>query len=128
LTAFLLDVNVLIALVDPAHIQHEQAHAWFGRTGKKAFATCPMTENGLLRILGHAKYPNSPGTPGVVAESLAAIRRLPGHRFWGDTISIIDSEHVDASRLSHHGRVTNRSSVSSRLQPPSSAAATIRLS
>jgi uncharacterized protein len=105
--AFLLDVNVLIALVDPAHIQHEQAHAWFGRTGKKAFATCPITENGLLRIVGHAKYPNSPGTPAVVAASLVAVRALPGHSFWGDTISIVDGERIDISRLSHHGQVTD---------------------
>ena len=26
---FLLDVNVLIALIDPAHIQHDAAHGWF---------------------------------------------------------------------------------------------------
>jgi predicted nucleic acid-binding protein len=60
---FLLDVNVLIALIDPAHIQHDRAHAWFAKFGKKAWATCPLTENGVLRIVGHARYPNSPGTP-----------------------------------------------------------------
>jgi hypothetical protein len=59
----LLDVNVLIALIDPAHVQHDQVHEWFGRTGRKSFATCPITENGLLRIVGHPKYPNSPGPP-----------------------------------------------------------------
>ncbi len=64
MTAFLLDVNVLIALVDPAHVQHEQAHDWFARVGQRAFATCPITENGLLRIVGHPKYPNSP-CPGM---------------------------------------------------------------
>lgn len=52
---YLLDVNVLITLVDPAHVEHDAAHAWFGRAGKKAFATCPITENGLLRIMGHRK-------------------------------------------------------------------------
>ena len=57
MTRYLLDVNVLIALVDPAHVQHDQAHEWFARTGLKAFATCPITETGLLRIVGHPKPP-----------------------------------------------------------------------
>lgn len=55
MTIFLLDVNVLIALVDPAHVQHDQAHDWFSRIGRKGFATCPLTENGLIRIVGHPK-------------------------------------------------------------------------
>ena len=71
MTVHLLDVNVLIALVDPAHIQHDPAHDWFARVGYKAFATCPLTENGLVRIVGHPKYPNSPGPPSAVLASLA---------------------------------------------------------
>jgi hypothetical protein len=106
-TRFLLDVNVLIALIDPAHIQHEDVHDWFGRVGRKAFATCPMTENGLLRIVGHPKYPNSPGPPSVVAGALSSIRGMPGHAFWPDSISLIDSRFADAALLSSHTRVTD---------------------
>ena len=107
MTRYLLDVNVLIALVDPAHVQHDQAHRWFGDIGHKAFATCPITENGLLRIVGHPRYPNSPGPPGAVGGALAAIRGLPGHEFWADSISLADSGLVDASLLSSHSRVTD---------------------
>lgn len=107
MTVYLLDVNVLIALIDPSHVQHEQAHDWFARTGRQGFATCPITENGLLRIVGHPKYPNSPGTPGVVMKSLAAIRALEGHAFWPDDISLADSRHVDAARLSSHAQLTD---------------------
>lgn len=107
MTTFLLDVNVLIALVDPAHVQHGQAHEWFARVGKRAFATCPITENGLLRIVGHPKYPNSPGTPAAVTAMLAALRALPGHTFWTDKISIADDQCIDASRLSSHTQVTD---------------------
>jgi hypothetical protein len=106
-TTFLLDVNMLIALVDPAHVQHDRAHAWFSRAGRKSFATCPITENGLLRIVGHPKYPNSPGPPSAVARSLVAIRALPGHHFWPDEISLADDARVDASLLSSHSRVTD---------------------
>lgn len=104
---YLLDVNVLIALIDPAHVQHEQIHGWFGRVGRKAFATCPITENGLLRIVGHPKYPNSPGPPSTVAGALAAIRGLPGHAFWPDSISLVDSSLADPALLSTHSRVTD---------------------
>ena len=67
MTTFLLDVNVLIALMASAHIQHVEAHDGFTRTGKRSFATCPITENGLLRIVGNPKYPSSPGPPSLRA-------------------------------------------------------------
>ena len=107
MTRHLLDVNVLIALVDPAHVQHDGVHEWFGRVGRKSFATCPITENGLLRIVGHPKYPNSPGPPSTIANALAAIRTLPGHAFWPDSISLADATLVDVSLLSSHSRVTD---------------------
>ena len=107
MTRYLLDVNVLIALVDPAHVQHDAVHEWFGRTGRKAFATCPITENGLLRIVGHPKYPNSPGPPSAVVSALQAIRALPGHAFWPDSLSMAESGFVDASLLTSHARVTD---------------------
>ena len=109
MTTFLLDVNVLIALIDPAHVQHDAAHDWFGRLGHLAWATCALTENGLLRIVGNPRYPNSPGTPAAVAPSLAALRSLPGHVFWADDISLMDPAWVDANRLLSHGQVTDSS-------------------
>lgn len=107
MTVYLLDVNVLIALVDPAHIQHDQAHDWFARVGHKAFATCPLTENGLIRIIGHPRYPNSPGPPNAVLQSLVAIRALAGHTFWPDDLSFADAEFFALQLLSSHSRVTD---------------------
>ncbi|SHN25708.1 TA system VapC family ribonuclease toxin [Rhizobacter sp. OV335] len=107
MTVYLLDVNVLIALVDPEHIQHDQAHDWFARVGRKAFATCPLTENGLIRIIGHPKYPNSPGPPSTALQSLVAIRSLAGHKFWPDDLSIADEEFFAPELLSSHSRVTD---------------------
>jgi len=106
-TTYLLDVNVLIALVDPAHVQHEPAHQWFAHTGRASWASCPITENGLLRILGHPRYPNSPGTPAAVAKILAGLRALPGHVFWPDDISLMDTARIDATRLLSHEQLTD---------------------
>ncbi len=107
MTTFLLDVNVLIALIDPGHMQHDQAHEWFTAVGRRSFATCPITENGLIRIVSHPKYPNSPGPPSSVAPLLAAVRALPGHHFWPDSISITEAARIDIALLSSHARVTD---------------------
>lgn len=107
MSVYLLDVSVLIALVDPEHIQHDPAHEWFARVGRKGFATCPLTENGLIRIIGHPKYPSSPGPPRVVLQSLIAIRGLPGHNFWPDHLSIADKQFFAPELLSSHSRVTD---------------------
>jgi toxin-antitoxin system PIN domain toxin len=104
---FLLDVNVLIALIDPAHVLHDRAHSWFAAKGRKAWATCPVTENGVLRIVGHPRYPNCPGSPAVVAELLIAFRKLPGHDFWADDISLLDRVRVNAARILDSAHVTD---------------------
>ena len=107
MTRFLLDINVLIALIDPTHVQHDQSHAWFQSKGQKAWATCPLTENGVLRIVGHPKYPNSPGSPAAVADLLVAFRKLPGHAFWSDDVSLLDVNNVDPTRLLDSAHLTD---------------------
>ena len=104
---FLLDVNVLIALLDPTHIHHDAAHEWFGIEGQESWATCPLTENGVLRIVGHPTYRNFPGNPKVISESLAELRMLQGHTFWPDDISLLDSSRIDLTRLLTAAQVTD---------------------
>ena len=104
---YLLDVNVLIALIDPTHISHEDAHRWFQTGGKSSWATCPITENGVVRIVGHPRYPNSPGSPAVVAAVLQQLCCLPGHVFWPDDISALDPSHIEADRMIAAGQVTD---------------------
>ncbi len=103
---FLLDVNVVIALLDPLHINHHVAHNWFSAEAESAFATCPLTENGALRIMGHPRYPNSPGGPASVAPKLASLCRLPGHSFWPDDFSLLGPS-VDRTRLLASAQVTD---------------------
>lgn len=104
---FLLDVNLLIALIDPTHVGHDQAHRWFARTGTASWATCPLTENGVIRIVGHPRYPNSAGSPAAVAPIFAGVRALPGHVFWRDDLSLMDSEVVDAALIATSAQVTD---------------------
>ncbi len=104
---FLLDVNVLIALIDPAHVSHDAAHHWFETTGKTSWATCPITENGVIRIVGHTSYPNMPGSTADVAAIVGKMRLLPGHVFWADSLSLFDSVHVDVSQVLTSAQVTD---------------------
>ncbi|HTX76652.1 MAG TPA: TA system VapC family ribonuclease toxin [Terracidiphilus sp.] len=106
MTRYLLDVNVLIALIDPAHVQHDRAHAWFAARGRRAWATCPITENGVLRIVGNSRYPSSPGTPAAVAELMAVFLSLGGHEFWPDDVTLFDAARIDASRLLESAQIT----------------------
>lgn len=107
MTRFLLDVNVLIALIDPTHVQHDRAHEWFAAEGRQAWATCPLTENGVLRIVGHPRYPTSPGTPAAVAETIAILRGVGGHEFWPDDVSLFDARLVHTARLLDSLQITD---------------------
>ena len=107
MSRFLLDINVLISLIDPAHVQHDRAHEWFASSGSEAWATCPLTENGLLRIVGHPRYPNSPGTPAAVAELVMGLRALPGHEFWPDDVTLFDRRRIHRERLLDSAQVTD---------------------
>jgi uncharacterized protein len=106
-SGFLLDVNVLIALIDPAHVQHDAAHDWFGREGERSWATCPITENAVFRIIGNPRYPNSPGPPASLAALMRQMCALPGHQFWPDDVSLLDDRSFDLSRLLSSGQVTD---------------------
>ena len=102
-----LDMNILIALIDPAHLWHDAAHAWFAPVGSPSWATCPITGNGVIRIVSHPKYPNAPGMPAAVVRIVARPRALPGHVFWKDTLSLVDSDLIEADRLTTSGRITD---------------------
>jgi toxin-antitoxin system PIN domain toxin len=104
---YLLDVNVLIALIDPTHVGHEAAHRWFATIGASSWATCPITENGVLRIVGHPRYPNSAGSPAAVAPIVARLRALPGHAFWHDDLSLVTADLVDAAQIATPAQVTD---------------------
>lgn len=104
---FLLDVNVLIALIDPSHVGHDSAHRWFKAEGDTGWATCPITENGVIRIVGNPKYPNTPGSTAVVTKIVSRLHALPGHVFWPDDISLVDADFVDAAQVLTTAQVTD---------------------
>lgn len=104
---FLLDVNVLISLIDPAHVGHDAAHDWFEREGRHDWATCPITQNGVVRIVGHPRYPNTPGSPAEAAAIVRAMCALGGHRFWSDTVDMFGDGPLDPAEIRTSAQVTD---------------------
>lgn len=90
MTVYLLDANVLIALIDRQHVDHDAATDWFVGHADDGWATCPLTENAVLRIVGNPAYRNSPGPPSTVVEVLVDLTKRSGHVFWPDAISLLD--------------------------------------
>ena len=105
MSTYLLDVNVLLALTEPQHVHHEAAHRWFAEKGAEAWATCPLTENGFVRIASHPSYPNRPGDVAAILGLLHRLCQAEGHRFWTQDISIRDILRTDV--VVSHSHVTD---------------------
>jgi predicted nucleic acid-binding protein len=86
----LLDVNVLVALFDEIHLLHAIAHDWFARERQHGWATCPLTENGLIQILSNPSYPGRQKSLEDVIQALRIFRASDGHVFWPDDVSLVD--------------------------------------
>ena len=90
----LLDVNVLIALMDAEHLHHEQARRWLRDNIRDGWATCPITQNGCLRIMAQPRYSN-PLPASLVAARLREATGTTHHQLWADEISLLHSGVVD---------------------------------
>ena len=96
----LLDVNVLIALLDQDHSMHEQARGWLAANARRGWASCPITQNGCVRVMSHPAYPN--GLPvGAIMERLEEATGSAYHEFWADDVSLLDTRVADRTRI--HG-------------------------
>lgn len=102
----LLDVNVLIALLDADHSLHAPALHWFAQHARHGWASCPITQNGCIRIMSHPGYPNAPPVR-VIVERLADATASPLHEFWPDDVSILDAAVMDAGRVHGPRQVTD---------------------
>ena len=105
MTRHLLDVNVVIALIDPLHVHHERAHRWFGSRAGATWHTCPLVQNGVVRVVSHPNYSNSQPAP-VVLASLASLSARDDHVFLADTVSLLDSS-VHTERLLASSQVSD---------------------
>lgn len=90
----LLDVNVLIALLDQNHIAHDSAWQWMESNIESGWATCPITQNGCLRIMSQRAYPNHRMTREIAARLRQATDQQ-FHQFWPDDSSILANDTIN---------------------------------
>lgn len=103
----LLDVNVLVALLDEAHVHHTIAQNLIAQPRLK-IATCALTENGVLRVLNLPGY-SAYGPAGFKAVR-AQIQQLSldiDHEFWPCDVTLRDESKVDWSRVMGHNQITD---------------------
>jgi predicted nucleic acid-binding protein len=95
--AALLDVNVLIALLDVDRLSHRTVQKWFLRNHESGWATYPITENGMVRVLSQPKYQSGQRTPAEVIDTLNALKSAfaDSYQFWKDDVSLSDSSRFD---------------------------------
>jgi len=102
----LLDVNVLIALLDSDHVHHVAAHAWLENNIETGWASCPLTQNGCIRIMSQPAYPGCLPAR-AVAQRLRAATATAWHAFWPDSISLVDDGVVDWTGVLGSRQVTD---------------------
>jgi uncharacterized protein len=102
----LLDVNVLIALCDGRHEHHEQVARWFVAHAAAGWASCPLTQNGAIRIMSTPAYPGAR----PVTQVLAQIQHLCAsahHHFWPDAVSLVQPGTLNPAHLLGHRQLTD---------------------
>ena len=98
---WLLDGNVLVALVVDSHVHHDRAHRWFATLVRDRFATCPFTQGTLLRV--HMKV----AADRSAAAAWQALRDLAAHAnhdWWDGSLDFLDVPHRN---LQGSGQVTD---------------------
>jgi len=103
----LLDVNVLVALFDPTHTHHEPAHHWFERERRFGWATCPITENGLVRVISNPSYPGRQIAVQDAVNRLRSFRLSGDHTFWPDAVSICSPEIFRPGTIGGYRKLTD---------------------
>ena len=105
--AFLLDVNVLVAMAWPHHVAHEKVQAWLSQHTHEGWATCPLTQTAFVRILSNPAVSSYAPTPSDALALLQANLVLPAHKFWADEIGFVEALKPLTARLSGHQQVTD---------------------
>jgi toxin-antitoxin system PIN domain toxin len=94
----LFDLNVLIALLDSQHIHHERAMQWWAHNRNPGWASCPLTQNGFVRVVSQPSY-SSPIAIVDAFDHLCRNTETDDHAFWPDDISLLDEQRVNRERV-----------------------------
>jgi len=105
--AALLDVNVLIALLWPAHESHARAQRWFTQNAQQGWATCALTQLGFVRVTSNPGFSGRAVSPRDALEVLRGTMSHPGHRFWTEDLGVTEALPQFGRRLMGHQQITD---------------------
>lgn len=106
-TTTLLDSNVLVALIWPAHEAHARVLRWFERNAQRGWSTCPFTEAAAVRLISNPSFSRDALTPEQALSALQTALGENSHRFWPDDISLADAVAPFRARLQGHRQFTD---------------------
>jgi uncharacterized protein len=102
----LLDISILLALIDEEHDFHERSRQWWQANREPGWASCPLTQNGFVRVISQASY----ARPVPLLESIRVLTSSTSetrHEFWPDDLSLLDTGTVDHTRLLGPSQLTD---------------------
>ena len=105
--AYLLDTNLLIALLWPSHDRHGTALKWFTRNRTNGWATCPVTQAGFARIVSNPAFSRDAVQPREAVQVLSANTIAKDHAFWPDHLPVAEAVGFAGIRLMGHQQVTD---------------------
>jgi toxin-antitoxin system PIN domain toxin len=100
--AALLDINILTALLWPAHEHHDVAHRWFGGRAGTPWATCSLTQLGFVRIVSNPAFSRDALSPMEALALLGENLARPAHEFWSDSLQVPPAVKGMEARLQGH--------------------------
>jgi toxin-antitoxin system PIN domain toxin len=104
----LLDVNALLALLWENHMFHAPMARWFVSNERRGWATCPLTEQGFVRIVSNAAYikpaPKVASALDLLQKTTEANKH---HEFWADDLPLSALSTSIRQRLQGHQQITD---------------------
>lgn len=105
--ACLPDVNVLVALMWPSHLHHQEARQWFDALGDRPWATCPLTQGGFIRASSNPRVVDEAVAPRDAVTHLRQLQKLGRHEFWPDELDFAGENQIPWDHLMGHRQVTD---------------------
>ena len=103
----LLNLNILTALLWPAHEHHDAAHRWFAARGNARWATCPLTQLGFVRIVSNPAFSPDALSAGEAIALLGQNLTHADHDFWSDSLQVPDAMKPLESKLQGYRQLTD---------------------
>ena len=102
----LYDVSALLSLLDEEHRKHNSVFSWFTANAGEGWASCPLAQNGFLRVISQPSYSRTRSLTEAHERLLDAASDI-NHQFIADDISLLDNTLVRFPDVAGPGQLTD---------------------